>query len=749
MADVFATIAGVVSVIDVALRGCNVLYSSLHYLKDAPQLSHRLRQTIQSVESVLRCLDEFVAVYRQQQASAGLPGCLPHAVNHEVIFIKAELDTLSTLLPAPSVSGQLRRRAKSLLDRKRVIEVTEKLNDHQITLTLALQSFAQQNGINFQEQLTQTLGRIERQHGSNATEVKEKLDSVSTGLYAQLGLVTQACGDIRPAQERLDAGLNDLHGLVSIGQNVASDKLDAIQISLSQVQADRSHVRSSTILSAPTADVLARIFRAELQRVMVPTVQQCFDTLKKNPDQRLDEMMRKINEMAQQLGSMSGETVEDRFKPSDHLMNFGVESTHNHQDLTDLTVSCTPDLTAFGTAKRQNKIRGRRIRHWRRSWIFRWTIGTLWVTVSTTTTTDRKTSPEFRIGEIRYPQKAYRVTTEFQPAQSLLQLRGLTLSVTNTQDQRGYSQIGASVSTFAVVPWNADVMQYASDNNVEGIRDLFERRLAAPSDRDEFGRTSLMVYLGLHKLLKDAQHPSLTDEDYVKVVELLLQAEEDVIEHSMASAHSVFMAIDLLSVQQGELSRRTTFKDSLYLQRLKEMGFTLNGSDYGSGVLFQWAFHCQTSENRFSSAAIEPWLRTLLDLGADICAVDNYGNGLLHDVFLFPQPFSKEAWLHNTREVLTALMKNGADPFALNYTGRSVFDDAERYDQMPVLMQSLERAGYDVNEVRDEIERRQWCFFNPDHGYAESTAVDDAQIGPPSAEGLVLRKGVHGDRLEE
>ncbi len=283
---------------------------------------------------------------------------------------------------------------------------------------------------------------------------------------------------------------------------MASDKLDAIQISLSQVQADRSHVRSSTILSAPTADVLARMFRAELLRVMVPTVQQCFDTLKKNPDQRLDEMMGKINEMAQQLGSLSDEPAEDRFKPSpDRLTEYCREPTHNQEDLTDLTVSCNPGMAAFGVAKRQTKIRGRRIRHWRRSWQFRWTIGTLCVTVSTTTTS-RKTSPKFSIGEIPFQQNECQVLIEFIPAQSLVQLRGLTLSVTNTQDQRGYPQIGPFISTFAVVPLRADIMRYALNNNVEGIRYLFEMGLAAPSDRTENGMTPLMVYLVLHKLLR-------------------------------------------------------------------------------------------------------------------------------------------------------------------------------------------------------------------------------------------------------
>ncbi len=143
MAEVFSTIAGVASLIDVALRACNVLYDSSRYLKDAPLLSQRLRRTVQSVESALQSLKQFVTQYRQQQVSAGLPDHLPGAVNDEIISIKVDLDTLSALLPASSSNGQLRTKFKWVLDRKKVAEILQALDSHQITLLFALQSFAQ------------------------------------------------------------------------------------------------------------------------------------------------------------------------------------------------------------------------------------------------------------------------------------------------------------------------------------------------------------------------------------------------------------------------------------------------------------------------------------------------------------------------------------------------------------------------------------------------------------------------------
>lgn len=143
MADICSTIAGVASLIDVALRGCSVLYESINHLKDAPELSLRLRRTVQSVESILRCLDSFVVDYRKQQISTGVPSLLPDALDHELTTIKAELDALLNLLPTSNSSSQLRRRLKWVLDRKQLAEIVRRLDGHQITLILALQSFAQ------------------------------------------------------------------------------------------------------------------------------------------------------------------------------------------------------------------------------------------------------------------------------------------------------------------------------------------------------------------------------------------------------------------------------------------------------------------------------------------------------------------------------------------------------------------------------------------------------------------------------
>ncbi len=75
---------------------------------------------------------------------------------------------------------------------------------------------------------------------------------------------------------------------------------------------------------------------------------------------------------------------------------------------------------------------------------------------------------------------------------------------------------------------------------------------------------------------KNAQESLLIDKLYVKVVELLLQAESNVIEDSHVSTSTRFFVCQIVSSQ----TRQSISMDSPYLQRLKEWGFMLD--DHGS-----------------------------------------------------------------------------------------------------------------------------------------------------------------------
>ena len=254
-------------------------------------------------------------------------------------------------------------------------------------------------------------------------------------------------------------------------------------------------LQSCTILTAPTEDVLARIFRAELQRVIPPVVQQCFDKFKGSHDSQHEEIKKMIDEMAYQLGSRAGGNQQHDVEPCHgSLPETAIAPTHIHQDSIHLAPPLAPVTAVLGGSNSDYQSRPRDLHHqkWSCSWTFHWRIGRLRVIISTTVT-KRRESPDYRVGGFVSPQKSYQVTVQFIPAQSLIQLRGLELSVANRQDQRGYYQICPLLSTFAVVPSDAEVFRSVKDNNIEGIQNLFQRRLAAPSDRTISGRTLLMV----------------------------------------------------------------------------------------------------------------------------------------------------------------------------------------------------------------------------------------------------------------
>ncbi|KAL8757874.1 MAG: hypothetical protein Q9199_001902 [Rusavskia elegans] len=721
MAEVFSAFAGVASLIDVALRACSVLYDSSRYLKDAPQLSQRLRRTIQSVKSVLQNLKEFVALYRQQQASAGLQDFLPDAVNEEVISIKAELDTLSTLLPASGSSDQLRTKLKWILDRKKVTEIIKALDSHKTTLILALSTFEQRNGIGLQNHLRE-----------GAKNIREELVSGNSRLHADLNMLTQTSQALLPAQESLKSGFANLQEAISTGQNTVIERLNTIGESLSSLQIRDHYLQSSTILTAPTEDVLARLFRVEVRRVIMPSVQQCCDTFKGSRDSQLEEIRKKIDEMALRLGSKSNGNRHDNVNSSQgSLPDVGSAPSHICQASAYLAPPCDLSTIASGISNYQNQPKGQYYKKWSYSWRFRWKIGTLRVTISTSVT-KRKISPDYRSGGFSSPQKLYRVTIQFVPALSLIQLGGLNLSVANTQDQRGYYQICPFLSTFAVVPDDAKILEFTEDNDIEGIQDLFQRGLAAPSDRDTNG------------FCKTLQG----DSNWVGVIEVLQQVDSDTMEATSSSQDYLIYCITTTQEDSGKLGRPKTL-DSSYFQQLQQFKYSLDTLEDDWPAVFKWISQVQNVFDNLSLESIRSSLQILLGLGADI---DARWIGLppLHYLFeLHVRLDTNEEQYDNMIEVATALLENGADLFALDDKGDSVFDVAELRRRTSELSLALQRAGYDVEEVRHKIYLAQWAFRNPGHSLAESTALDRAQIEPPSTEGLVSRRVVHGDRLED
>ncbi|KAL8880193.1 MAG: hypothetical protein Q9198_002349 [Flavoplaca austrocitrina] len=747
MAEFFSTVAGLASLVDVALRACNVLYGSSCYLKDAPQLSQRLRGRIASVKSVLQNLNEFLALHRQEQATNGLRDI--GTVESEVISIQAVLDTLSTLLPTSSAHSQVRTKVKWILDRKKVTEVVHELDSHRSTLTLAIQTFALRSNSRFHDDFIQRLEHNYRKHEDDTKTLQDLLISGNAGLHADLTNLTQTFQALLPAQEAFRSGLDSLNDAVSTGQSILNTRLEDISTTWSCISVRNNHLESSTIVVAPSEDVLAR--------AIMPTVQQCLEKLKASPDPQLDDIRKKIGVMP----------------PSSWSSTPSRSQSHIHQDSVDLINPCDLRDSTFGASQHQNQAKSRLYKRWLCSWGFRWTIGGLFVTISTSVT-KRSTSPDYSTSGFVPSQKACRITVTFTPAISLYQFRGLQLSVKNTRDQRGYNQICPFLSTFAVVPSDAEVIECARMNDVEGLQSLFQRGLAAPSDRDKGGRTPLMIAVnfgnvdvcrfllieGSDTKAADAMgwnlfdHVNLgfsvagKDDDRLAILNMLQYSNGDILEHtSEVWEYVLFQALSRPWIRTESVRSE---QRSTYLQRLRQLGIRFSNGKFE--IFFQWIIRIRLHEVTIKPGNLEFMLQTMLEFGADTNARSD-GLSLLHFLFYKEPYFSDDTRLkvqrHNRMETAKVLLKYGADPVALTDDGISVLDITEYFGWTNKLHKALQQTGYDLDEVRRKIDLAQRIFFNPDQAFGESTAIDSNLNEPPSKVGLSLRRGMPGDRLED
>ncbi|KAL8795896.1 MAG: hypothetical protein Q9182_007468 [Xanthomendoza sp. 2 TL-2023] len=467
MGDPFSAIAGAVSIVDVAVRSCNTLFDSVRYLKDAPELTKELRETVQSIRSTLQDLNALVARYRQSQILA-VQLQLPNAVSHEILAIKKDLDVLLSLIPATHSARSIRTRLKWINNRREVEKMTA--NSYETVISLSEQT--------------------ERHHLNAKNEIQADLGTLGAELQDALRTFGQQAQESLAEQGYLERILESQR-LSQENHITIMDEIRAVQSSLSDISMRDDHVRTDTTIGIPKEAAVARVIRAELRRVLKPTVEQCLKTFKADTDDQSRSILKNIDELAEHFGQDLCDTshsYSSSASNSKHDAAFNQKFIYHDTEAIELLEPGKMGYESSMVLERPNGFPVRRSKHWRQSHTIKWAIGTLWVSVSSTHTI----SGVSYAGETQ-PQTEYRIEIEFQPAQFLITLRGLTLSLAHTQDQRGYYQVYPLLATFAIVPNDADVMMFAKKNDVAGLQYLFERRLAAPSDRDETGATPLLV----------------------------------------------------------------------------------------------------------------------------------------------------------------------------------------------------------------------------------------------------------------
>ncbi|KAI4089519.1 MAG: hypothetical protein LQ344_005345 [Seirophora lacunosa] len=377
MGDPFSAIAGAVSTVDFALRSCNILYDTIRYLKVAPELTQDLQQTVQSIRSILQDLNALVARYRHSQViTAQLQ--LPDAVSHEINAIKTDLDHLKN----------------------------------------------RQMNADFYENVLLLSEETGRRHLNTKNELQADIGTLGIGLHDALRAFGQKAQESLTEQGHLKRLLESQHLSLNENQATIMNEIQAVRSSLSDINISNSHIRSATTVNVPTEAAVARVIRAELRRVLKPTIEQCLNTFKANSDDQSRNMLKKLDEMAEYFGQDLSETSRNRSSSASHSRPDAAIDKKCVQDdagATGMLESAQTDFESSTVPERPEVFLVRRSKHWRRSKVITWAIGTLWVTVSSTHTTSNVSYA----GEILQPRTADKdtsydtFTSMLEPLQSL------------------------------------------------------------------------------------------------------------------------------------------------------------------------------------------------------------------------------------------------------------------------------------------------------------------------------------------
>ena len=279
------------------------------------------------------------------------------------------------------------------------------------------------------------------------------------------------------------------------------DKLDQLGSILASVRIGKPHLRSTTTLGASTPDTFMKILRAELQRVVKPTVEEYLDSYKSNHEVQLEGIRRNLDQIILDLGrSSQDQDASNHIKGSQESITISEKCDTQDDDFLprENTIGNTDHIcSGVGLETQSNRgVVGSWGRSWSRSWIFRWRIGVLIVTVSASQSRFRVRRRRYQAFKIMKPSSArytYRVSLDFQPAQNLWVRRGLSMVCKSQQDHRGYHQICPMISTFAIVPHDAEAFSCVALADIPGLQYLFGARLAAPTDRDPEAVSLLLV----------------------------------------------------------------------------------------------------------------------------------------------------------------------------------------------------------------------------------------------------------------
>ena len=334
---------------------------------------------------------------------------------------------------------------------------------------------------------------------ANWIKTYEQLSNVQDGIQQTQSSINQRLDEVaRVESDNFTAQTSTLNGIRMLAENIPENqttimnKLDQLASTLTSIRIGEGHRRSITTLQASSFDTFTRMLRAELKRIVQPTVEEFLDSYKSNHDVQLEGIRRNLDQIILDLGHSS----QDADVPN-HTRDFedsvmSAEESDTQDDDGASRESTTEDTNLVynrvdvGTLSDSGAV-GVGSQSWTRSWIFNWRIGVLIVTISASSSRSqhrRRDCQAFKIQKPSSTRYTYRVSLDFQPARSLCFRRGISMVCESQQDQRGYYQICPMLSTFATVPFESEVFVRVCERNIQGLQILFGAGLAAPTDRD-------------------------------------------------------------------------------------------------------------------------------------------------------------------------------------------------------------------------------------------------------------------------
>ncbi|KAI9705018.1 MAG: hypothetical protein M1836_006800 [Candelina mexicana] len=754
-------IASAVQITDCVCRLTKVLHGRYEAFSNSEENIARLKRTLEDFELVARNIRLYQAKHASSVAATVEHEVLPNVITR-LEGCQAELELLREINDAakPITSSvrqvkKLGRRIKWVYDEKKTAASLLRLEQHKTTLMLAMQPIGLCNDIKFRrdihdlrsdivahaqdtavynEQSSRSIDALRNQVNRNGEEQTGTLAGLCTSYDAHARQFIAYSEDSLARQQQQ---LNLLQHVPATAKKVDNLASEFARFSMS-AESFRAETRASTL----SADAFVRLFRQQImvvlpemkEQVMSQTraesrgwVREEFERLPK----ALAEVMKEALQHYTSDSTLANPTrdQDDEIKFPDGFVDEPSEAgrplrglvTHSTQQIEQVR-STTPGVQKSPT--RDAKLRANR-----KTWSFKWRFGILRVSLARSFVEYDGTETDSGVFE---------ANIDFVPAPWLFR-RGFLLLYTSSPDLRGYAIRCPTISTFAVIPRNSAPFKCIKDGRVEDLQEMFDKRLAAPSDRDEDGYTLLnqaiwsadidicrcLLAVGADPEVADSGSSGLNAMDTNLRLFILWLCDED--RKAQRARLSNFHLLQSATTRAAQDSNPVKSVNWFFvpfeldnpvlefgfesMQMLKDVGYDFTAVDETGFTPIMYAAYGHNHNH----------VELLLEFGADVNVQSAYGTNVIHYTLECPQVIPQDP--DRLIATLRLLIEAGCDISATDNWGYTPSAMALRLDakawrgithRFELWTRALAECGIDIEDVlAAESEVR-----------AQSTAID-------------------------